>query len=248
MSAALPPLGARRVLVTGGGTGIGRAVAEAVLEGGGRVAVCGRREAPLRELAAAHEGRVAVLPGDVADGSFRAGLLGRAREALGGSLDGFVFSAGVVVHQPPGLIDEESLRAQLELNLVAPLRLGEEALDVLEPGGGAVFVSSTLAHRPVPTSAAYSAAKAGMLAVMKTLAIAATTGPNTGLRVRFNAVSPGVVDTDMVKGRAEQLVGLHPLGRLGRPEEIAAAVLHLLGAPWATGTELVVDGGLLLRE
>ncbi len=242
----LPPLGARRVLVTGGGTGIGRAVAEAILEAGGQVAICGRRAEPLHALAASWpKEQVQVLCGDVTLPSFRDGLLARARESLGGSLDGLVHSAGVVVHQPPGAIDEAALRAQLELNLVAPLRLGEQALEVLEPGGCAVFVSSTLAHRPVPTSAVYSASKAGLLAVMKTLALTGANGPR---RVRFNAVSPGVVDTEMVKGRAESLRALHPLGRLGRPEEIAQAVLHLLCAPWTTGTELTVDGGLLLRE
>ncbi len=246
------PIGTRKVLVIGGGTGIGRAVAEAVLARGGAVAVNGRRREPLDELVSANPGRTVALPGDVTDAAFRRELLGRARESLGG-LDGVVFSAGVVAHQPLGHIAEEALRSQLELNLVAPLRISEQALSALEPDGAIVFVSSTLAHRPVPTSAVYSAAKAGMLAVMKT---AALTGAARGIRV--NAVVPGVVDTDMIRavrpGQAdvdaqlETLRRLHPLGRLGRAAEIADAVLHLLAAPWTTGAELVVDGGLMLRE
>jgi len=87
-------------------------------------------------------------------------------------------------------------------------------------------------------------------------------------RVRFNAVSPGVVDTDMVRtprlapgevldaastsarvaAQLEALRGLHPLGRLGQPADVAEAVLHLLGATWTTGATLTVDGGILLRE
>jgi NAD(P)-dependent dehydrogenase (short-subunit alcohol dehydrogenase family) len=255
--------GTRKVLVTGGGTGIGRAVAEAVLHAGGSVVVTGRRPAPLEALAAAFPGRAFALPEDVALASGRDGLLSRASALLGG-LDGFVHCAGLAVHQPPGHIEEAALHAQLEVNLVAPLRLGEQALEVLEPGGAMVFISSTLAVRPVLTSAVYSAAKAGLLQIMKVLALA-----GTARGVRANAVLPGVVETDMVReprlapgeaalpeseraartqAQLERLCALHPLGRLGRPEDVAAAVLYLLGSAWTTGTELVLDGGLLLRE
>jgi 3-oxoacyl-[acyl-carrier protein] reductase len=236
------PRGAQRVLVTGGGSGIGLAVAEAVLAAGGQVAVTGRRPEPLQALARAHPGRVHALPGDLCDPTFRDRVVDTARAALGG-LDGLVHSAGVVFHQLPGQIDEAALRAQLELNLVAPLRLGAHALEALEPGGGMVFVSSTLAHRPLATSAVYSASKAGLLAVMKTLAVA-----GAPRQIRANAVSPGGVQTGMIHGREDALSALHPLGRLGTPAEVASAILHLLTAPWTTGTELVIDGGLLLRE
>jgi NAD(P)-dependent dehydrogenase (short-subunit alcohol dehydrogenase family) len=151
------------------------------------------------------------------------------------------------------------------VNLVAPLRLGEEALSVLESGGGGmVFIASTLALRPLPTSAVYSAAKAGLLAAMRSLAMA-----GAARSIRANAVCPGVVDTEMVRAprlapgevppegaelekrisdQLSFLGALHPLGRLGKVEEVAEAVVHLLGAPWTTGSELVIDGGLLLRE
>jgi 3-oxoacyl-[acyl-carrier protein] reductase len=258
-----PRPGARRVLVTGGGSGIGRATAEAILQGGGKVAVVGRRLERLEELVSAWPGRAVAARADLQHAGDRQGLLGWARDALGG-LDGLVHSAGTVHHQLPGHIDEESLRAQLELNLVAPLRLGEEALEVLEPGGAVVFVTSTLAARPLATSAVYSAAKAGLNAAMRSLALA-----GAARQLRINAVSPGVVDTEMIRQprlrpgeepptgeererrsseQLEALAALHPLGRLGRPEEIAEAILYLLQAPWTTGAELVVDGGLLLRE
>jgi len=257
------PVGTRKVLVTGGGSGIGLAVAEALLRAGGQVAVSGRRVERLEAVVRAWPGQAVALPCDLASSSERAGLLARARDALGG-LDGLVHSAGLVEHQPLGHISEEALRAQLEINLVAPLRLGEEALSVLEPGGGLVFIASTLAQRPLLTSAVYSAAKAGLLAAMRSLALA-----GAGRRIRANAVCPGVVDTEMVRApcskpgepvpqgeELERMVSaqlstlgaLHPLGRLGRAEEVAEAVVHLLGAPWTTGSELVIDGGLLLRE
>jgi NAD(P)-dependent dehydrogenase (short-subunit alcohol dehydrogenase family) len=227
------------------------------------VAVSGRRAERLEAVVRAWPGQAVALPCDLAVSSERAGLLARARESLGG-LDGLVHSAGVVEHQPPGHISEDALRAQLEINLVAPLRLGEEALSVLEDGGGVVFIASTLALRPLPTSAVYSAAKAGLLAAMRSLALA-----GAGQHIRFNAVCPGVVDTEMVRAprlapgetppegeelkrrisdQLSTLGALHPLGRLGKAEEVAEAVVHLLGAPWTTGSELVIDGGLLLRE
>jgi 3-oxoacyl-[acyl-carrier protein] reductase len=254
------PIGTRKVLVTGGGTGIGLAVSEALLASGARVVVAGRRAEPLEALAARFRGRAFALPTDLSDPDAREGILGRAADLLDG-LDGLVHSAGNVVHQPPGSIDDESLRAQLELNLVAPLRLGEQALSVLAPGGGMVFISSTLASKPVVTSAVYSAAKAGMLAIVKVLALA-----GASRCVRANAVLPGVVDTELVRvprlrpgegplsadesarrveAQLEDLAALHPLG-LGRPSHVADAVVHLLGAPWTTGAELVIDGGLLL--
>jgi NAD(P)-dependent dehydrogenase (short-subunit alcohol dehydrogenase family) len=255
-----PPTGTQKVLVTGGGTGIGLAVCEALLAAGGSVVAVGRREGPLQALAGRFPGRAFALQADLADARDCEGLLQRAAGLLGG-LDGFVHSAGNVVHEPPGHIRDAALRSQLELNLVAPLRLGEQALSVLEPGGGMVFISSTLAHKPVVTSAAYSAAKAGLLQVVKVLGLS-----GAPRRIRANAVLPGVVDTDMVRAvrlqpgepalspeeaaqRVETqlsgLAALHPLG-LGAPAHVAGAVVYLLGAPWTTGAELVVDGGLLL--
>lgn len=229
--------------MTGGGSGIGRAVALAVLAEGGSVVVVGRRSGPLDALAAAHPGRLHAIALDLSDEAARGGLCARAAALLGG-LDGFVHSAGAVVHEAPGAISDAALRAQLELNLVAPLRLGEEALNILSPGGGMVFVSTTLAFRPVATSAVYSAAKAGLSAVMKTLALA---GASRGIRA--NCVLPGVIDTEMIAGRDKaSLLALHPLGRLGTPEDVASTVLHLLKAKWMTGSDVVLDGGLLLRE
>jgi 3-oxoacyl-[acyl-carrier protein] reductase len=239
------PLGRRKVVVTGGGTGIGRAAAEKLLEAGGQVALVGRREDKLRETAARFGGRAIPLPCDLTSPQSRRGLLKKAKDAMGG-LDGLVQCAGVVEHQPLGQIEERSLREQLEVNFVAPLRLGEEALVEMEDGGAVVFVSSTLALRPVRTSAVYSAAKAGTLALMRAFALeAAPRG------IRANAVCPGMVETDMTKARLATgraaLSALHPLG-IGQPQDAAEAIFWLLGAPWTTGAQLVVDGGLLLHE
>jgi NAD(P)-dependent dehydrogenase (short-subunit alcohol dehydrogenase family) len=256
---SVPTVGLRRVLVTGGGTGIGLAVCEAILAGGGQVVAVGRRSEPLQAIAARYPGQAHALVADLAAPEQREGLLARGRALMGG-LDGFVHSAGYVAHEAPGSISEAALRAQLEINLVAPLRLGEQALELLEDGGGMVFVASTLAVRPVLTSAVYSAAKAGLIEAMKVLALA---GAPRG--VRASAVLPGVVDTDMIRApaptrdgqtespseverRVERLRTLHPIGRLGAPSDVAACTTYLLGAHWISGASITIDGGLLLRE
>lgn len=258
-----PPLGLQRVLVTGGGTGIGLACCEAILAAGGQVVAVGRRAGPLEALAARFPGRAFALVADINHPTLRETLFTQAAERMGG-LDGFVHSAGHVVHELPGHISDATLHAQLEVNLIAPLRLGEQALAFLPEGGAMVFIGSTLAIRPIATSAVYSAAKAGLMQVMRVLALA-----GAPRHIRANMVLPGVVDTEMVREvrlspgempldaashaarvaqQCEALRALHPMGRLGYPADIAASVVHLLGAPWITGTAMVVDGGLMLRE
>ena len=237
------PAGARHVVVTGGGSGIGRAIAERIVQGGGRVVLVGRRAEVLADVVRAHPDSMHALPCDLTDVDARQGLLARARSLLG-ALDGLVHAAGVVMHEPPGHITEHALREQLELNLVAPLRLVEDAHTQLDDGGAIVLIASTLAHAPVSTSAVYSASKSGMITLAKTWA------PTLAMRgIRINTISPGVVDTDMMKGRdLEGLRALHPLGRLGTPHDIAESAWHVLTSSWTTGTDVVVDGGLLVNH
>ena len=103
-------------------------------------------------------------------------------------------SAGSWCTSRQGHIDEAALRAQLEVNLVAPLRLGEQALEVLEPGGGMVFIASTLAARPSSPAPSTARRRRGLLQAMQVLALS-----GAAQAVRANAVLPGVVDTDMVR-------------------------------------------------
>lgn len=253
-----------RVLVTGASRGIGRAVVELLLARGATVAVVGRDEDPLVRLAREDPRRIMVMIGDVAESSQRDHMIDQASTALGG-LDGLVCCAGFARHQPLGHIDEPSIMRQLTVNLVAPLLLSQDAARVMRAqgtGGSIVHVSSTLSVRPAPGTVAYAATK-GALDTM-TRGLAAELAPD---RIRVNAVLPGIVDTEMVRElrlspgevaptgearqrRVEQQLEsfrrLHPLGRLGRVEEIAEAIVHLLDAEWTTGSLMVVDGGLTL--
>jgi NAD(P)-dependent dehydrogenase (short-subunit alcohol dehydrogenase family) len=129
-------------------------------------------------------------------------------------------------------------------------------------GGVMLLVSSTIGLKPVPLTTVYSASKAGLISVARSLAIELA---SSGIRV--NAIAPGVVDTEMIHvvrllpgepppdtataqrriaDQLETLRGLTPLDRLGRPEELAESALYLLRAPYVTGTVLTVDGGISL--
>jgi len=229
----------------------------ALIARGAKVVAHGRRSDALVELAREAPDRVSVAIGDLADASARDALVERAVEQLGG-LDGLVHAAGVVRYEGVGAIDESHLRRQLEINFVAPLLLAQQAAPHLRESRGAmVFVSSTLASRAAPLTAAYAGSKAALEAATRTLAI------ELAPEVRVNAVAPGVVDTPMVRQlrvspgetlpedpsrvveeQMKVLRELHPLRRLGRPEDVASAVLYLLDAPWTTGSVMTVDGGL----
>jgi NAD(P)-dependent dehydrogenase (short-subunit alcohol dehydrogenase family) len=242
-----------RVLVTGASRGIGRAVVEALVTRGAHVAALGRDTDALMDVARIAPDKITAVVGDLSDADTRRELVPRAVEALGG-LDGLVCAAGMIRRESVDHITPEAIDAQLVLNFRAPLELSLAFAQHVKSrvGSGAiVHLSSTLASRPSHGTLVYAATKAAVEAMTRGLAL--ELAPN-GIRV--NAIAPGIVDTDMVRGargeestaeveqRMSGLRALHPLGRLGRPDDIAHAAVHLLDAEWTTGTVLHVDGGL----
>jgi NAD(P)-dependent dehydrogenase (short-subunit alcohol dehydrogenase family) len=168
--------------------------------------------------------------------------------------------AGIVLYEPVGAIGLESAESQLRVNFVAPLLLSQAVAERMRGRGGAIVnVSSTLAERVAPSTAVYAASKAALNTLTKSLALELA---SAGIRV--NAVLAGGVDTDMlriprlrpgesltqveidkrVESQLAALQALHPLGRLGKPEEVAAVILALLDQPWQTGSLVTIDGGL----
>ena len=258
MSAGNTGPAGQRVLLTGASRGIGKAIARVLVARGARLAVVGRDRATLA-AAVADSGEHALLVADLADPDAAPACVERAVRALGG-LDAFVSCAGVVKYASVADTVPEALAQQLTVNFSAPFAMARSAIEPLRAAGGGamVFVASTLGLAPAPLTAAYSASKAALISACKSLAL--ELAPD-GIRV--NAVAPGVVDTAMVhvlrpggasgaepeaalRAQLEALRRLHPLGRLGRPEDIAESVLYLLSAAFVTGTVLPVDGGLLL--
>lgn len=244
-------------LVTGATRGIGRAVCERLIAAGRTVVATGRDGARLAQLSAQYGARVVTLQADLSTPNAWDELLDRVDRV--GPLTELVSNAGVVRYAPVGCVSEADLRAQLELDFVVPYLMGQRVGQAMRGRGqGAIVnVASTLGLRPAPDTSAYAASKAAL--IMTTQAFALELAP----AVRVNAVAPGIVDTDMVRvlraepasddERArrldEQLAGfaqLHPLRRLGTPDEVARAVEYLLDARWVTGTVLTVDGGVSL--
>ena len=238
----------KRYLVTGGSRGIGRAIVEAIVAKGGRVAALARKKESLDSLVQAHEGKVVAIGCDLSSSEDFAAIADEANNAFGG-LDGLVNCAGVIHRQMVGTIDKDSITQQLGVNVIAPLLLSQAVASVLRgagKGGVIVNVSSSLSQRPAPGTLVYSATKAALDSLTKSLAMELAADS-----IRVNAVLSGVVRTDMVKDMleadGEMIERMHGLGRLGTPEDIANVVVQIIENEWQTGSLVVVDGGLLSR-
>lgn len=239
----------KAVLVSGGGTGIGRAIALAFAREGARVAVSGRRKEPLLALVAELGKQAIAVQGDVTAPADRKRVIAEAVRALGG-LDVLVNNAGVYASKPLSETTDEELDQLFQVNVVGLLGLTREALPHLQRSkGNVVNVSSVVATGVAPGTAAYSATKAAVDQLTRVLA--AELGA-TGVRV--NAVSPGLTETDMAAplttnpAARQAMVTQTPLGRLGQPEDIARVVTFLASpeAGWVTGQAVQASGGLLL--
>ena len=241
-------------IITGGGSGIGAAVARLFAREGAKVVVTGRRPEPIAAVAA-EVGGVAVA-GDTGDPVHAAEAVAAAISTFGG-IDVLVTSAGGGIGGSVGDIDDEGWRRTFDTNLHGPMMLVRAALPVmLERGGGSiVLVASVNGMAASPESAAYDVSKAGLIALAR--AIAVDYGPRG---IRANALCPGWVITPMGDRAMGELgaakgVGREeaydlatadvPMRRAGTAEEMAACCLFLASdeSSIVTGTSLVADGG-----
>ena len=180
----------------------------------------------------------------------RDAVLGRIREALGGDgVTALVNNAAVQVLGSADTLTIDDWRATLDVNLLAPFLLTQGLLPELERAGGSVVnVASVHAHLTKPGFVAYATSKAALVGLTRSLAV------DLGSRVRVNAVLPAATATPMLlaglgPGEAGAVGAVHPLGRVARPEEIAAAVVYLASgaASFVSGAVLAVDGGIGAR-
>ncbi len=237
-------------LVTGGGRGIGRAIAVGLAQAGWDVAVNYREDAAAAQHTAAlvqATGRQAqVLQADVADGAQAEALLQHTLEAFG-RIDLLVNNAGIALNMPLALMPPEDIERILRTNLLAPMQLTRLAARVMAAQGGGCIVnlSSSGARRPGLGQAAYAAAKGGVEAFTR-----AAAQDLAELGVRVYAVAPGVTDTDMAAPMREHLhdalMQRLLVKRFAEPGEVARAVVYLAGARShaLAGQTVHVDGGM----
>lgn len=231
----------RTILVSGAGSGLGRTAARRFAEEGAELILVGRRrDALARTLPAA---RLVAL--DHADDEAVSAFADTCPP-----LDGLFLAAGQLLTGSVESSGEATFDAMIAANLKGPWLLCHHLGRRLKRGASVVLVGSNIGIRAIPDSAAYSVAKAGVHMLAKALAL--EWAPR---RIRCNAIAPGPVLTDMVRGRLskssdpkdelKKLAQVNPLKRLGSEDEVAALALHLLSpdSAWTTGAVIPIDGG-----
>lgn len=230
-----------RILVTGAGSGLGRCVARELAELGAHPILLGRRDATLQET-------LPQAPRAVLDHADEAAVAAFAAECP--ELDGMVLAAGELATGSVTGTDAATFDRMVASNLRGPWLICHHLGPRLREGASVVLVGSNIGLRPIPDSAAYCIAKAGLHMLAQVLAL--EWAPRS---IRANAIAPGPMHTPMVEARLSRssdpaadlsrLARVNPLQRLGRPEEVAALVLHLLSpeSAWTTGAVIPIDGG-----
>jgi NAD(P)-dependent dehydrogenase (short-subunit alcohol dehydrogenase family) len=242
--AGLADFTGRAVIVTGGTRGIGRVIAETFLSCGADVLICGRNEP---EQLPAASGRPAVFTAaDVRDPAQAKAVVGAAVDAFG-RLDVLVNNAGGSPNADSATVSPRFVERIVALNLLAPFYLSQPANAVMQQqgeGGSIVNIGSVSAHQAAPLSAAYSAAKAGLVQLTRSLAL------EWAPRVRVNHITVGLIMTESAAQHygddgGAAVTRAIPMGRMAAPADVASACLFLASplASYVTGADLAVHGG-----
>lgn len=242
-------LSGKTALVTGASGGIGAAIARQLHALGATVVLSGTREAALKELAGSLGERTHIAVANLSEASEADGLVAKAEEVAGAPLDILVNNAGLTRDTLAIRMKDSDWSQVMTVDLESPFRLARAALKGMlrRRAGRIISIASVVGTTGNAGQANYAAAKAGIVGMSKSLAQEA--GPRG---VTVNVVAPGFIETPMTdvlsEGIREKLVGSIPLGRMGNPDDVAAAVVYLASdeAAWVTGTTLHVNGGMAM--
>jgi NAD(P)-dependent dehydrogenase (short-subunit alcohol dehydrogenase family) len=239
----------KTAVITGGGSGIGLATAQAFVREGAKVAIFGRDAAKLQKATGSLGAPAIAITGDAAKLTDLERLFSEVAQQLG-KIDIIVANAGLIGQKPFDAITEAEFDAFAGVNFKGVFFTVQKALPHLNDGASIILVSSALAHVGMLGQSLYAATKAAVISLGKTLGAALS---NRSIRV--NVVSPGPVESGVwthlpPEAREKQRLGIQnsiPMKRMGTPDEIASAIVFLASAEssYMTGSELVVDGGRL---
>ena len=253
----MPRLENKVVLLSGGASGIGAETARLVVREGGKAVLADRDEAKGRALAAELGGAALFVALDVTQEASWQKVVAASVEKFGG-LHGLLNAAGVGVRNSIEDCTLEEYRRVNDINSLGTFLGCKTAIPAIKQSGGGsiVNISSVLGLRGASYAMAYCASKGAVRTLTKNVALHCA---QMKYNIRCNSVHPGYIDTPMIAPRLSQTVDnrtgrqyleeLHPLGRLGRPEEVANMILFLLSdlSSYVTGQTLLVDGGLDLK-
>lgn len=237
-------------VITGGSSGIGLAAAKTFVDEGAYVFITGRRQSELDKAKAVIGRNVSTVRGDVANLEDLDRLFGQVKAEKGG-LDILVANAGVVEMAPMAAVTPEHFDKTFGINARGTFFTVQKAVPLMRDGGAIVLVSSGVHLKGIPFYVTYAATKAAMRSFARSMA-----AELKGRAIRVNTLSPGAIETPIIDGQfkskeeadagREMFRQTTPLGRIGRPEEMAKAILFLGSddSSYTTGADLVADGGI----
>ena len=234
-------------IVTGGGSGIGKAIAAALVREGVKVVICGRDAHKLQRAAQELGPSCLAVTADVSDSAAIARLVEQATTKFT-RLNVLVNNAGVLLPGRAESLTEEEWERTFNINVRAVWQLSRAALPHLRAAGGGsiINIGSVLGFVGARNRVAYGASKGAVLALTKAMAL-----DHAAENIRVNCICPGIVETEMVaafnldQAARTQRLAMHPAGRFGRAEDVAGLAVFLASdeAAWITGGTFPVDGG-----
>ncbi|HET6180155.1 MAG TPA: glucose 1-dehydrogenase [Candidatus Sulfotelmatobacter sp.] len=245
----MPALKGKIAVITGGSTGIGLATAKRFVKEGAYVFITGRRQAELDKAVAEIGSSVTAVQGDVANLDDLDRLYKEVATRKG-KLDVLFANAGIAEPKPTGDVGADDYDKTFDINARGVFFAVQKAVPLMKDGGAIILTGSGIWQKGIPVYATYGATKAALRSFVRTW-----TAEFAGKGIRANIISPGPTETPILEGQfgantdamKERFKMMIPMGRLGKPEEIAAAAVFLASeeSSFITGIDLPVDGGVV---